>query len=191
MHQDLRPSEGRGLDGKVGVANQLHRLQIDPTLPQWVYVLFSGLGVVGLILGISGLSLGLRSNFMVGMSYFMLGVCCEGLSWSLKKHFEEQIEKTKTRLAKQLEEINQRIAENDAAMDEVELVLFGPKPVLPEPIVPIIPVSAAFRALSVDLPANYAEGDAIEGDAEQAQPKSKKRKTEAERLAEIAALMKP
>lgn len=157
---ELRVREAELVEHKARLDEQLGRLSVDPSLPQWVYVIFSGLGLVGGVLGIGGLSLGLQSNFIAGMGYFMLGLCCEGLTWSLKKHFEGEVANTVARMKRELTDIDRRLETTRLRNDEICELIFGPKPVMKPPVVPVVPISATFHALSIDLPANYAKGDA-------------------------------
>lgn len=157
---ELRVREAELVEHKARLSEQLDRLSVDPSLPQWVYVVFSALGLVGGVLGLGGLSMGLQSNFIAGMGYFMLGLCCEGLTWSLKKHFEGEVASTLARMKRELTDIERRQEETHKRHEELCDLIFGPKPVLPPPVVPTVPISATFHSLSIELPANYAKGDA-------------------------------
>lgn len=165
----LRIREAELQQRKVGAANQLHRLQLDPSLPQWVSVMFTGLAITGLVLGLAGLSIGIESNFIAGMGYFMLGVFCEGLIWGLKRHLEGEVESAQERLRSELRELELRLEETREAIRRIVPNVAEWKPIEMS-IRAISPVTKKERQQApilvrhlkgesgVEVPGSYAEG---------------------------------
>ena len=108
---------------RIGLANQLHRMTINPTLPQWVYAVFAGLGIVGGMLGIIGLFMGLTTNGVGGFVYMCLGLVCGGTTFALKRHFEGEVERTMSELRSELRELELRLVETRDAMKRVAPVV--------------------------------------------------------------------
>lgn len=104
---------------KIGLTRQLQRLEIDPTLPQWVYAVFSALAISGLMVGLIGLITGLTTNGLAGTAYGLLGVCCYSLTWALRKHFEGGFEQARKHLQSELRELESRLEETRAAGSRV------------------------------------------------------------------------
>ena len=104
---------------RIGLSNQLHRMTINPALPQWVYAVFSALGISGGMLGLIGLFMGLTSNGVAGFAYMCVGLVCGGLTFALKRHFEGEVERTMSELRSELREIELRLVETRDAMKRV------------------------------------------------------------------------
>lgn len=165
----LRIREAELQQRKVGVANQLHRLQIDPSLPQWVSVMFTGLGIAGLVLGLAGLSIGIESNFIAGMGYFMLAVFCEGVIFGLKRHLEREVESSKERLQSELRELELRLEETRESIRrivpnvaewkpiETSMAAISPAPKKDRQQSPIL-VRHLKTENGIEVPGSYAEG---------------------------------
>lgn len=115
----LRVREAELTQRRIGIANQLQRITLDPSLPQWVYGCFAALGMAGLVLGVVGIVTGLTPNGVSGIGYAMLGLCCAGMTWALKEHFEGEIEKTRLRLQDELRELDHRLTETSEAIRKV------------------------------------------------------------------------
>jgi uncharacterized protein YhaN len=109
---------------RIGLANQLHRMTINPALPQWVYAVFAALGISGGVLGLIGLFMGLTTNGVGGFVYMCLGLVCGGLTFSLNQHFEGEVERTMTELRSELRELELRLVETRDAMKRVAPVIF-------------------------------------------------------------------
>ena len=165
----LRIREAELQQRKVGAANQLHRLQIDPILPQWVSVIFTGLAIAGLVLGLAGLSIGIESNFIVGMGYFMLGLFCEGLTWGMKRHLEGEVESAQERLRSELRELELRLEETRETIRRIVPNVADWKPIETS-VAAISPVAKSGRETKpilvrhlkseggLEVPGSYAEG---------------------------------
>jgi len=104
---------------RIGTADQLDRLAISPELPQWIYAVFSALGIFGVILGILGVLTGLTENGLSGFGYLLTGSCCGGSSVALRRHFRDQVRQTRERLRSELRELDLRIVEARDAMHRV------------------------------------------------------------------------
>ena len=121
----LRIREKELAQRKVGVANQLQRLEVDPTLPDWVYKSFTALALTGIVVGVAGLVTGLTSNGLAGLAYCFLGVCCYSLTWALRKHYERSVKRVRTHLKSELQELETRIAETRSSIERVAPTLAG------------------------------------------------------------------
>lgn len=121
----LRIREKELAQRKVGVANQLKRLEVDPTLPDWVYKSFTALALTGIVVGTAGVITGLTTNGLAGLAYCCLGICCYGLTWALRKHYERSVKQVRTHLRSELLELDTRIAETRSSIERVAPTLAG------------------------------------------------------------------
>lgn len=113
----LRVRERELTQRRIGLANQIHRLQIDPTLPEWVYAVFWAIAVSGLCLGLFGIWTGLMTNALSGICYALVGTCSVLMTWGLKRHFEHQVEITRVRLQSEQRETDLRLTETRQAIE--------------------------------------------------------------------------
>jgi uncharacterized protein YhaN len=115
----LRIRETELTQRKIGLTRQLQRMKIDPTLPQWVYAVFSAMAITGIVIGLIGAVSGLTSNGVAGMAYALLGACCYGLTWALRKHFEGGFEQARRHLQSELDELEKRLEETHMSLAHV------------------------------------------------------------------------
>lgn len=108
---------------RIGVANQLHRLQINPALPDWVYAIFYAFGIAGGFLCSLGIWTGLTANMLGGFVYLLAGILAGGLTYALKEHFEQEVERTMSNLRGELRELELRIVETRDAVARVTPVI--------------------------------------------------------------------
>jgi uncharacterized protein YhaN len=113
----LRVRERELTQRKIGIANQIHRLQIDPTLPEWVYAAFWAISIAGFSLGLFGIWTGLTTNFLSGLCYALAGSCSVLMTFGLKRHFESQVEMSRVRLQSEQREIELRLVETKQAIE--------------------------------------------------------------------------
>ncbi|MHC4880314.1 MAG: AAA family ATPase [Planctomycetota bacterium] len=113
----LRVRERELTQRRIGIANQIHRLQIDPTLPEWVYAVFWAIAVCGFCLGLFGIWTGLTTNALSGTCYALVGSCSVLMTYGLKNHFENQVEMSRVRLGSELREVELRLAETKEAIE--------------------------------------------------------------------------
>jgi uncharacterized protein YhaN len=107
----LRIRETELTQRRIGLANQLNRLQLHSALPQWVNAVFVALGIAGLSLGVIGILTGIMSNGFAGLTYALLGAFCTGTPFALKRHFEGEFERKKLLLEDEIREQGLRIKE--------------------------------------------------------------------------------
>ena len=112
----LRIRETELTQRRIGLANQLNRLQLHSALPQWVNAVFIALGVAGLALGLIGILTGIMSNGFAGLTYALLGAFCVGTPFALKRHFEGEFERKKLLLEDEIREQQLRIKETREAI---------------------------------------------------------------------------
>lgn len=112
----LRIRETELTQRRIGLANQLNRLELHSALPQWVNAVFLALGIAGLSLGLIGFVTGITSNGFAGLTYALLGAFCTGTPFALKKHFEGEFDRKKLRLKDEIEEQELRIRETREAI---------------------------------------------------------------------------
>lgn len=112
----LRIRETELTQRRIGLANQLNRLELHSALPQWVNAIFIALGIAGLSLGIIGFVTGITSNGFAGLTYALLGAFCTGTPFALKKHFEGEFDRKKLRLKDEIQEQELRIRETREAI---------------------------------------------------------------------------
>ena len=112
----LRIRETELTQRRIGLANQLNRLQLHSALPQWVNAVFIALGIAGLSLGMIGILTGILSNGFAGLTYASLGAFCTGTPFALKRHFEGAFERKKLRLEDEIQEQALRIKETREAI---------------------------------------------------------------------------
>jgi uncharacterized protein YhaN len=108
---------------RIGIANQLHRLQINPALPDWVYAIFYAFGITGSVLCLFGLWTGLTANALGGFVYLLAGILAGGMTYALKEHFEQEVERTMSHLRGELRELEIRIVETRDAIARVAPVI--------------------------------------------------------------------
>ncbi|MDA0588932.1 MAG: AAA family ATPase [Planctomycetota bacterium] len=108
---------------RIGIANQLHRLQINPALPDWVYAIFYAFGITGSVLCLFGLWTGLTANALGGFVYLLAGLLAGGMTYALKEHFEQEVERTMSQLRGELRELGLRIVETGDAIARVAPVI--------------------------------------------------------------------
>ena len=108
---------------RSGVVNQLDRLQINPSLPEWVYAIFYAFGITGAMLCIFGMWTGLTANAIGGFVYLVTGILAGGMTFALKEHFEQAFERTMTQLRGELRELELRLVETRDAIDRVAPVI--------------------------------------------------------------------
>jgi len=112
----LRIRETELVQRRIGLANQLNRLQLHPALPQWVNAVFIALGIAGLSLGLIGFITGVTTNGFLGLTYAILGAFCTGIPFALKRHFEGEFERKKLLLEDEMREHELRIKETRDAI---------------------------------------------------------------------------
>jgi uncharacterized protein YhaN len=112
----LRIRETELTQRRIGLANQLNRLQLHSALPQWVNAVFIALGIAGLSLGMIGILTGIMTNGFAGLTYALLGAFCTGTPFALKRHFEEEFERKKLLLKDEIREQKLRIKETHEAI---------------------------------------------------------------------------
>jgi uncharacterized protein YhaN len=112
----LRIRETELTQRRIGLANQLDRLQLHSALPQWVNAVFLALGIAGLSLGIIGILTGITTNGFAGLTYALLGAFCTGTPFALKRHFEGEFERKKLLLEDEIREQKLRIKETREAI---------------------------------------------------------------------------
>ena len=112
----LRIRETELTQRRIGLANQLHRMQLHPALPQWVNAVFVALGIAGLSLGMIGILTGIMSNGFAGLTYALLGAFCTGTPFALKRHFEGEVERKRLLLEDEIREQELRIKETHEAV---------------------------------------------------------------------------
>lgn len=112
----LRIRETELTQRRIGLANQLNRLQLHSALPQWVNAVFIALAIAGLFLGLIGFFTGITSNGFTGLTYALLGAFCVGTPFALKRHFEEEFERKKLLLADEIREQKLRVKETREAI---------------------------------------------------------------------------
>ena len=112
----LRIRETELTQRRIGLANQLNRLQLHSALPQWVNAVFLALGIAGLSLGAIGFVTGVTSNGFAGITYALLGAFCTGTPFALKRHFESEFERKKLLLKDEIHEQKLRIKETREAI---------------------------------------------------------------------------
>ena len=112
----LRIRESELTQRRIGLANQLNRLQLHSALPQWVNAVFIALGIAGLSLGMIGILTGIMSNGFAGMTYALLGAFCTGTPFALKRHFEGEFERKKLLLKDEIREQELRVKETREAI---------------------------------------------------------------------------
>ncbi|MFP6765883.1 MAG: hypothetical protein VB858_19790, partial [Planctomycetaceae bacterium] len=108
---------------RSGLANQLHRLQINPALPEWVYAIFYAFGITGAVLCIFGLWTGLTANAIGGFVYLIAGILAGGMTFALKEHFELEFGRTMAQLRGELRELELRLMETREALHRVAPVM--------------------------------------------------------------------
>jgi uncharacterized protein YhaN len=101
---------------RIGIDDQLRRLEDRLSLPTWVYVVLAFFGVSGLIFSILGIVTGVTTSGIAGAAYALLGTTCGGLAWALKVHFEGQAESTIERLQDEARENEVRLRETRSAI---------------------------------------------------------------------------
>ncbi|NQV26777.1 MAG: AAA family ATPase [Rhodopirellula sp.] len=101
---------------RIGLANQLNRLQLHSALPQWVNAIFIALGIAGLSLGLIGILTGIMANGFAGLTYALLGAFCTGTPFALKRHFEGEFARKKLLLDDEIREQKLRIKETREAI---------------------------------------------------------------------------
>jgi len=112
----LRIRETELTQRRIGLANQLNRLQLHSALPQWVNAVFIALGIAGLSLGMIGILTGIMTNGFLGMTYALLGAFCTGTPFALKRHFEGEFERKKLLLEDEIREQKLRVKETREAI---------------------------------------------------------------------------
>jgi uncharacterized protein YhaN len=112
----LRIRETELTQRRIGIANELHRMQLNPALPQWVYAVFIALGIAGLSLGMIGILTGIMTDGLAGLTYALLGAFCTGTPLALKYHFEGEVERKRMRLEDEISEQKLRIKETRDAI---------------------------------------------------------------------------
>lgn len=112
----LRIRESELTQRRIGLANQLNRLELHTALPQWVNAVFFALGIAGLALGAIGFVTGITTNGFMGMAYALLGAFCTGTPFALKRHFEGEFERKKLLLEDEIREQELRIKETREAI---------------------------------------------------------------------------
>lgn len=112
----LRIRETELTQRRIGLANQLNRLQLHTALPQWVNAVFIALGIAGLSLGGIGILTGIMSNGFAGITYALLGAFCVGTPFALKRHFEGEFERKKLLLEDEIREQELRVRETREAI---------------------------------------------------------------------------
>jgi uncharacterized protein YhaN len=112
----LRIRETELTQRRIGLANQLNRLQLHTALPQWVNAVFIALGIAGLFLGGIGILTGIMSNGFAGITYALLGAFCVGTPFALKRHFEGEFERKKLLLEDEIREQELRVKETREAI---------------------------------------------------------------------------
>ena len=119
----LRLRESELNQRRIGIANQLHRLQINPTLPDWVYAVFYAFGITGSVLCVFGIWTGLTANGIGGFVYMLAGILAGGMTYALKQHFEQEVERTMSHLRGELRELELRLVETRDAITRVTPVI--------------------------------------------------------------------
>ena len=112
----LRIRETELTQRRIGLANQLNRLQLHSALPQWVNAVFIALGIAGLSLGMIGILTGIMTNGFLGLTYALLGAFCTGTPFALKRHFEGEFERKKLLLEDEIREQKLRVKETREAI---------------------------------------------------------------------------
>ncbi len=112
----LRIRETELTQRRIGLANQLNRLQLHSALPQWVNAVFIALGIAGLSLGMIGILTGIMTDGFAGLTYALLGAFCTGTPFALKRHFEEEFERKKLLLEDEIREQKLRVKETREAI---------------------------------------------------------------------------
>jgi len=112
----LRIRETELTQRRIGLANQLNRLQLHSALPQWVNAVFIALGIAGLSLGMIGILTGIMTNGFAGLTYALLGAFCTGTPFALKRHFEGEFERKKLLLEDEIREQKLRVKETREAI---------------------------------------------------------------------------
>jgi len=112
----LRIRETELTQRRIGLANQLNRLQLHSALPQWVNAVFLALGIAGLSLGLIGFTTGISTNGFLGLTYALLGAFCTGTPFALKRHFEGEFERKKLLLEDEIREQELRVKETREAI---------------------------------------------------------------------------
>ena len=108
---------------RSGVASQLYRLQINPSLPEWVYATFYAFGITGAVLGVIGIWTGLTANAIGGFVYLVAGLLAGGMTYALKEHFEREFCRTMTELRGELRELELRLTETREAIGRIAPVI--------------------------------------------------------------------
>ena len=119
----LRLRESELNQRRIGIANQLHRLQINPALPDWVYAVFYAFGITGSVLCVFGIWTGLTANSIGGFVYMLAGIPAGGMTYALKQHFEQEVERTMSHLRGELRELELRFVETRDAITRVTPVI--------------------------------------------------------------------
>ena len=112
----LRIRETELTQRRIGLANQLNRLQLHSALPQWVNAVFIALAIAGLSLGLIGFMTGVTTNGFVGLTYALLGAFCTGIQFALKRHSEGDFERKKLLLEDEIREQELRFKETREAI---------------------------------------------------------------------------
>jgi uncharacterized protein YhaN len=112
----LRIRETELTQRRIGLANQLNRMQLHSALPQWVNAVFIALGIAGLSLGMIGILTGIMTNGFAGLTYALLGAFCTGTPFALKRHFEGECERKKLLLEDEIREQKLRVKETREAI---------------------------------------------------------------------------
>lgn len=112
----LRIRETELTQRRIGLANQLNRLQLHSALPQWVNAVFLALGIAGLSLGLIGFITGVTANGFLGLTYALLGAFCTGTPFALKRHFEGEFERKQLLLEDEIREQELRVKETREAI---------------------------------------------------------------------------
>lgn len=162
----LRIRETELTQRRIGLQNQLQRMQIDPALPQWVNAVFIALGIAGLSLGLIGLVSGFLDNGLAGLTYALLGAFCTGTPVALKRHFEGEVSRSKRRLENEICEMETRINECREAISCIAPSVAKLRETAAEDCSDSItddehPLAQTQAAKLVSLPPEYAETSSV------------------------------
>jgi uncharacterized protein YhaN len=96
---------------RIGIEEQLDRLETRINLPHWVYGVLGFFGVSGLMFMLLGMVTGVTTSGLAGMMYLLLGSTSCGLAWKLKSHFEGEVRGAIDRLQGELRQNESRANE--------------------------------------------------------------------------------
>jgi len=96
---------------RIGIEEQLDRLECRINLPHWVYGVLGFFGVSGAMFMLLGFVTGFTTSGLVGTMYLLLGSTSCGLAWKLKSHFEGEVRGAIDRLQDELRQNDSRLSE--------------------------------------------------------------------------------